>query len=82
MPTYCFRNKVTNEYHEEFMSISAQDQYLKDNPNLEVSITGAPSFGDPVRLGLKKPDSSFRDVLKEIKGKHDAKYTRSTINTF
>ena len=64
------------------MSISAQDQYLKDNPNLEVSITGAPALGDPVRLGLKKPDSSFRDVLKEIKGKHDAKITRSTINTF
>jgi hypothetical protein len=82
MPTYCFRNKSTNKYHEEFMSISALELYLSNNLDLEVSITGAPSIGDPVRLGIRKPDSSFRDVLKEIKGKHDAKFTRSTINTF
>jgi hypothetical protein len=82
MPTYTFRNKNTNDYHEMFMKMAERDQYVVDNPDLEQCITEAPTIGDSVKLGIKKPDSSFRDVLKEIKGKHDAKYTRSTINTF
>ena len=40
-----------------------------------------PGIGDPIRMGLRKPDATFREHLKEIKRKH-----RSTklgnINTF
>ena len=40
-----------------------------------------PGVADPIRLGLRKPDATFREHLKEIKRKH-----RSTklgnINTF
>lgn len=50
---------------------------LKEHPELEVVI-GTPAFGDSVRMGLKKPDDGFRDLLKKIKNKH----RRSTINTF
>lgn len=82
MPIYSFRNKVTDEHYEKLMSWSAREQYLADNPDVEATITGAPGIGDPVRMGMKKPDDSFRDVLREIKGKHDAKLTRSTINTW
>lgn len=79
MPTYSFRNKQTQEVFEKFMSISAKEQYLAENPDIE-SIIGAPAIGD--MTNNKKPDQGFRDVLKEIRRKHDARFTRSTINTF
>lgn len=83
MPMYEFRNKNTGEVTERFMPWSAREQYLKDNPDLEPQI-GAPPLIDPVHAGRMKPDSGFRDVLKEIKSKHDhhRQFTRTTINTF
>ena len=79
MPTYAFRNKNTEEVFEKFMSISAREQYLVENPDIE-SVIGAPAFN---YSGIdKKPDAGFRDVLKEIRSKHDKRFTRSTINTF
>jgi len=79
MPTYNFRNKETNECFEKFMSISAKDQYLIKNPSIE-QIIQATAFN---YSGVdKKPDAGFRDVLKEIRSKHDKRITRSTINTF
>ena len=69
MPTYQFRDKNTGEESELFMSWTVLDPYLKKNKNLE-QIIGAPAIGDSIRLGLRKPDSSFRDKLKEIKKQH------------
>lgn len=79
MPVYCFRKKGTDTVVEKFMSFSAREQYLAENPDIEVVI-GAPATVD--LTGNKKPDAGFRDVLKEIRSKHDARFTRSTINTF
>jgi hypothetical protein len=79
MPTYAFRNKQTQEVFEKFMSISAREQYLAENPDIE-TVVSAPAIGD--MTNNKKPDAGFRDVLKEIRRKHDARFTRSTINTF
>ena len=81
MPTYSFRNKETGEEFDEIMSISKLDQYKIDNPHLE-QLLGTPPLGDPVRLGLKKPDDTFRDILKQIKKNNDSKRVRSTINTW
>jgi len=64
MPTYTFRNKHTLEQFDEIMSISAREEYLKQNPHLESVIT-APSIGDSVRLGRGR-DSGFKDVLQRI----------------
>lgn len=66
MPTYKFLNKNTGETFEEFMSISKREDYLKDNPHLEQLISGAPAIGDPVRLGVTRPDSGFKEVLQKI----------------
>lgn len=84
MPTYTFKNLNTNEIEEHSMRISQYDEFKSNNPHLERyhEPGEGPAMGDPVRLGLKKPDAGFRDVLKEIRGKYDAKLTRSTINTF
>jgi len=32
MPTYNFRNKTTGETFEKFMSISARELFLSENP--------------------------------------------------
>jgi len=83
MPTYSFRNKTTGEVTDKFMSYASREQYLQDNPDLEVCITSAAfNYGTN-----QKPDQGFIDVLKEINSKHDAKrahraLTRTNINTW
>lgn len=66
MPTYKFRNKDTGEEFEQFMGISARDKFLVDNPNLESLVNGAPMMMDPVRAGVRKVDSGFKEVLQKI----------------
>ena len=70
MPTYTFQNKDTGELFDKIMSYNSRQEYLKENPNLEV-IMGAPAMGDPVRLGVRKPDDGFREVMSKI---HAANY--------
>jgi hypothetical protein len=79
MPTYVFHNKDTDEVFEKLMSFSAREQYLAENPSLEV-IIGTPSIGD--LTFNKKPDAGFREVLQKIKEKNDKRFTKSTVNTF
>jgi len=78
MPTYDFRHKETGEIIEKVMKISERDDFLRDNPQYESVILGAPSIGDPVRLGVRKPDSGFREVLQKAKAAHPL----GNINTF
>ena len=79
MPTYRFVNEKGEEF-EEFMTISALDNYLKENPNLTQLVNGAPMISSG--RGGSKPDQGFRDLLKDMKKKHSGGFTRSTINTF
>jgi hypothetical protein len=80
MPTYRFLNNDTSEEYEDFMSISALEVYLKENPHLTQLVNGAPLIGSG--RGMGKPDQGFRDLLKTIKKKHSKGISRSTINTF
>lgn len=66
MPTYSFRDRDTGLEFEKFMSISAREQFLKDNPHVESVINGAPMVADPVRVGVRKRDSGFKEVLQRI----------------
>lgn len=77
MPTYTFRNNDTGEEIEELMSIAEMEQFLRKNKNFQ-QVLFPVGIADPTRLGLRKPDSNFRDVLKNIKSKH----RRSTVNTW
>ena len=70
MPTYTFRNTETEEIYDRIMSWNSREEYLKENSNLEV-IMGAPAMGDSVRLGIRKPDQGFNEVLSKI---HAANY--------
>ena len=65
MPTYTFRNKTTGEVFDKLMSFSSREEYLADNPELEV-VMGAPAMGDSVRLGVRRNDDGFREVLSKI----------------
>ena len=72
MPTYNFRNKETSEEFEKFMSISAREVYLQENPNIETMISGAPMVCDPVRVGVRKKDAGFNEVLQKIHSRSPA----------
>lgn len=84
MPSYTFKDEKGNEY-TEFMSISEFTQYLKDNPKVEQVMQPTPLL-DPVGLSIKgvknKPDSGFRDLLKDMKKTHSQGFSKSKINTF
>lgn len=69
MPTYLFRNKDTNEEFEEFMSISARETFLLENPNVEQIHTPnrVISGRNDVVSGT---DSSWKEVLSKIAEKH------------
>ncbi len=75
MPTYTFRNKETGIDQTLSMKISELDDYKKNNPHLEQVLSSVP-LADPTRLGIRKPDNGFREVLQKAKRSHH----RSTIN--
>lgn len=75
MPTYNFRNKKTGEITEEFMSISAREEFLKKNKNLEPYIESAPMFNyssTGFRSVSEKTDNGFKEVMSKIAEKHPA----------
>lgn len=78
MPFYTFRDETTQQIIEKSMRISELDEFKLQNPHLTKLIVGAPSIGDPVRLGRKKPDAGFRDVLKNVQHHHK----KDNINTW
>lgn len=79
MPTYKFLNEKTGEEFEDFMSISALDVYLEENPHLTQLVNGAPMIVSGVP---RKPEDGFRDLLRDIKKKNSKGISQSTINTF
>lgn len=76
MPTYTFRNEETNEEFTTIMSMSEREEFLKSNPNIKQCLA-TPAFADSVRMGVRKIDRSFNDVLIKAKSSHK----HSTIDT-
>lgn len=65
MPTYDFRNKETGEIIEKFMSISAKEKFLEDNPHLEQVLLHAPQVNaDPISNNQHR--KAFKEVLNKI----------------
>jgi hypothetical protein len=79
MPLYEFKNKDTGEVIEKFMGISAREEYLSLNPNMETVISGS-AFIDPVRLGVRKHDQGFKEVLQRIHEKTAGSTLNKTTN--
>ena len=76
MPIYQYKNEKTGEVSDKFMSISDMEQFEIDNPHMKKMIQPV-AFGDAMRMGVRKTDDSFNDLMKNIK-KHNA---GSTIKT-
>lgn len=57
--------------------MSERETYLEENPHVKQTIKKAPALGDSVRLGLRKPDQGFREVLQKAKV-----HKHNTINDF
>lgn len=84
MPTYRFRDTISNMEIEMDLRISEYDEFLINNPTYEALITGVPMLHSGRGLGGGlKIDDGFNDVLKEIKTKHSGGYKLgvSTIET-
>ena len=62
----CDCQNRTDEVFEVVMKMSELDQYKLDNPTHE-RVLNAVAFGDPVRLGVRKKDAGFKEVLQKIK---------------
>lgn len=75
MPTYSFINNNTGEEFTDFMSMKEMKVFLSEHPHIMQTFT-------PPNIGYsyvnKKPDSGFRDVLKEVKRNNRG----SNINTY
>ena len=78
MPSYNFKNMDTLEEVVLDMKIAELDTFKEQNPHM-VQMLSRLNLADPTRVGItSKPDSGFRDILKEIKKNH----LHSNINTF
>ena len=75
----CIRDSIdTDETFDTVMTIAERETYLSTNPNIKQQIGKPPSIGDSVRLGLRKPDDGFRDVLRNVQHHHK----KDNINTW
>lgn len=72
MPTYEFMCEACEHYFEKFLSISEMKKPEEEAcPNCgEIKVQkvmfGAPALGDPVRLGIRRPDGGFKEVMQKI----------------
>ena len=83
MPTYDFYNKETGETFERFMSISAREEYLRENPHIE-QVLGATATVGGVSITGKVPDG-FKEVLAKVSENHKgsavaAKHGKKSMN--
>ena len=79
MPLYEFVNTETNEVFDLIMKISEKEQYLQDNPNIQ-ALLSAPVMMDPVRVGVRRPDNGFKEVLQRIHEKTPGSRLDKTSN--
>jgi hypothetical protein len=77
MPTYSFRDENTKEEFEQTMSNSERELFLEENSHIKQIFKVFPGVVDSVRIGVRKPDDNFRDVLKKAKV-----HKYNTINDF
>jgi len=70
---YTFLNTETQQVEEHSMRMSEYDEFKEKNPHLDRYHEPGRSavMGDSVRLGIRRPDNGFREVLSKIS---DANY--------
>lgn len=67
MPAYDIINTETGEVTERVMSISAMEEFLNANPIYEKYFGNHNNaMVDSVRIGIRKPDNGFKEVLAKV----------------
>lgn len=72
MPTYIFRNTETGEVIESIMSISAREDYLKQNPHM-ITVIQSPMIVSGVSTSNSKRNkvpAGFKEVLSKVGQAH------------
>jgi putative FmdB family regulatory protein len=75
MPLYQYQCKKCNHFFEEIYTYTNRDVPSK-NPcpscgeKAVKKNIGTPQIADPVKIGTKRPDSGFKEVLSKIKEAH------------
>jgi hypothetical protein len=77
MPIYTFFNLLEQKEWTEKMSSSEMEDLLAKNKHIQWVPKPVPT-GDSVRLGFRKPDEGFRDLLRTVKKGSP----NSSVNTF
>lgn len=67
MPVYEFKNSQTGDVVEMTMKIAERDQFLADNPHMQPHHSQPIACSDPIRLGIRKIDYGFNEVLSRVK---------------
>ena len=67
MPIFELKDTNTNEVFEKFCSIKEYEEYMKENPHIQRHFSSMTMFIDEVKLGRKRPDGGWFDVLDKIK---------------
>ena len=85
MPTYDYKCNKCEHTFDKMMKIAEMHlpteepcPSCQEQGTVIKTIAGAPPLGDPVRLGLKKIDNGFKEVLQRI---HAANGHHSTLNS-
>lgn len=79
MPLYDFKDTKTGEVFEKFMSIASKAEYLKENPHIEPLLSSIPTI-DPVKLGIRKTDNGFKEVMQKIHARTPGSELNKTFN--
>jgi hypothetical protein len=68
LPTYDFLNTNTNKMEELFMSISEMEEYVKENPHIQIA-PAAPAIISGVNIE-QKMDTGWKETLQKISESH------------
>jgi hypothetical protein len=67
MPTYLMIHKQTGEEKEMFLSLSAREEFLVNNPEWESGITKPMGLVGDSKTPLRRAGSGWNDHLKRMK---------------
>jgi hypothetical protein len=70
MPTYNFIDTETGEEIEKIMSWTQREEFLKENPQLEVIITAPAIVSSRGGTNDQKAGDGWREVLSKVAEKH------------
>jgi hypothetical protein len=67
VPTYTYRVNDTGEIQEHILRMTEKDAFTANHPELEPVILHTIPLCDPVRIGVRRIPTGFREVLTRIK---------------